>query len=57
MKEAYPPDFRLRLYYQVPPQSKTMTKICDMACNEPQFDICNIDEIDMKFDNVDRPVK
>ena len=57
MKEAYPSDFRLRLYYQVPPQSDAMKKICELACTEPQFDICNIDMVNIKFGGVDKPVR
>ncbi len=38
-----PPDFRVRLYYQVPPGSPTLGKLCDLACRHSKLDLCDVE--------------
>ena len=43
MKELYPVGFRMRLYYQMPKKGKLFNRVCQMACKEPQLDICDVE--------------
>ena len=42
IKKHYP-GFTMRLYYQVPETSESgvMDELCELACKEPMFDLCN----------------
>ncbi len=42
MKDMYPADFRMRLYYEIPEGSKTIDRLCKLACEEPSLDLCNV---------------
>ena len=42
MKELYPKDYRMRLYYHLPKQTGHFKRLCNLACNEPRLDICDV---------------
>ena len=42
LKQFYPEDFRMRLYYQIPRESPQFRDVCAMACVESRLDICDV---------------
>lgn len=44
MKEKYGPEWILRLYYQVQPDSPVMKQLCDLACSQPNLDLCDAED-------------
>ena len=51
MKELYPDDFRMRLYYDIPKGGALFERLCDLACKEPRLDICDVTR-NPKFGNI-----
>ena len=41
VKEKYGPEYTVRLYYHVNKTSPVMKKLCDLACHEPNLDLCD----------------
>ena len=53
--KTYYPGWVLRLYIRLLPNSNRWNTLCQMACKEPQLDICDIEEIPkygMTFSNI-----
>ena len=39
------PDWTLRLYYDLEDQHPLMKELCDLACNDPNIDLCHVKNI------------
>ena len=39
------PDWTLRLYYDLPKDHYLMKELCDLACNDPNLDLCYVEQI------------
>lgn len=37
----YGPEWVVRLYYEIPKESHYMSELCDLACSNPNLDICD----------------
>ena len=44
LPEKYP-DWVLRLYYDLPQDHYLMKDLCDLACNDPNIDLCHVEEL------------
>ena len=41
IRKFYGPDWSIRLYYHIHKDSKTFQKLCNIACENPELDLCN----------------